>query len=354
MSIKINKGGDLGKYFYSKDDVIYGPIKLDELLQRVDENTLVFYNGIDWTKASELPELKKFIHDTPKPPVIPVEEILYDAPKSSNKTFLYSIIIVLIILGIIYQINKKNTNSVEITTDTASTAIDTTALIANPVTVPVDAYTTILSVRQLDKEQLDNLTLSDLIIYQNDILARHGYIFESENELSHYKSFNWYNPVNNYLAATSDFSEIEKYNYDGIQLRLNDFSSEIRTLVTNYFQSISDKTFDATNFFAEKVEYFITKKNTTPWEINDEMKSHYSEFVDSKFTFTQDFEVTYHESISGINYVSFKGFFEAFRTSKNKKQECVVTIKLGLNKNNKIVYYKEDKIENLKFIDINQ
>ena len=61
MSIKINKGGDLGKYFYSKDDVIYGPIKLDELLQRVDENTLVFYNGIDWTKASELPELKKFI-----------------------------------------------------------------------------------------------------------------------------------------------------------------------------------------------------------------------------------------------------------------------------------------------------
>ena len=42
MSIKINKGGDLGKYFYSKDDVIYGPIKLDELLQRVDENTLVF------------------------------------------------------------------------------------------------------------------------------------------------------------------------------------------------------------------------------------------------------------------------------------------------------------------------
>jgi hypothetical protein len=252
MSIKINKGGDLGKYFYSKDDVIYGPIKLDELLQRVDENTLVFYDGIDWTKASELPELKKFIHETPKPPVIPVEEIVYDAPKSSNKTLIYSIIIVLIILGIIYLINKKNTNSVEITTDTASTAIDTTTLIANPVTVPVDAYTTILSVRELDKEQLDNLTLSDLIIYQNDILARHGYIFESENELTHYKSYNWYNPVNNYLAATSDFSEIEKYNYDGIQLRLNDFSSEIRSLVTNYFQSISDKTFDATNFFFAK------------------------------------------------------------------------------------------------------
>ncbi len=353
MSIKINKGGELGKYFYSKDDVIYGPIKLDELLQRVDENTLVFYNGIDWTKANELPELKKFIHDTPRPPVIPVEEILYDAPKSSNKAFLYLIIIALIILGVIYLISKKNTNPVEITADSVSNAIDTTSLIASPVAAPVDAYTTILSVRKIGKEQLDNLTLSDLIIYQNDILARHGYIFESEKELTHYKSFNWYNPVNNYLAATSDFSEIEKYNYDGIQLRLNEFSSEIRNIVTSYFQSISDQTFDATNFFAEKVDYFITKKNTTPWEINDEMKSHYSEFVDSKFTFTQDFEITYHESINGVNYISFKGFFEAFRTSKNKKQECVVTIKLGLNKSNKIVYYKEEKIENLKFIDIN-
>lgn len=45
MAIKINKGGDLGKYFYIKNDVTYGPIKLDELLLRVDEDTLVFYDG---------------------------------------------------------------------------------------------------------------------------------------------------------------------------------------------------------------------------------------------------------------------------------------------------------------------
>ncbi len=354
MSIKINKGGELGKYFYSKDDVIYGPIKLDELLQRVDENTLVFYNGIDWTKANELPELKKFIHDTPRPPVIPVEEILYDAPKSSNKAFLYLIIIALIILGVIYLISKKNTNPVEITADSVSNAIDTTSLIASPVAAPVDAYTTILSVRKIGKEQLDNLTLSDLIIYQNDILARHGYIFESQSEIDHYKANNWYNPVNNYLAATSSFSDIEKYNFNAIQEKLNVFSTEIRTIVTSYFQSISDKSFNATNFFAEKVDYFITKKNVTPWDINEEMKSHYNEFVDSKFTFAEDFEITYHESIAGTNYVSFKGFFEAFRASKNKKQECLVTIKIGLNRNNKIVYYKEEKIENLKFTEVAQ
>jgi S-adenosylmethionine:tRNA ribosyltransferase-isomerase len=62
----------------------------------------------------------------------------------------------------------------------------------------------------------------------------------------------------------------------------------------------------------------------------------------------EDFEITYHESLAGTNYVSFKGFFEAFRASKNKKQECIVTIKIGLNRNNKIVFYKEEKIETIK------
>lgn len=354
MAIKINKGGDLGKYFYIKNDVTYGPIKLDELLLRVDEDTLVFYDGIDWTPASEIPELKKFVRTKGESVKHVVPENTAESPKAKSNNVLIWFFLIIVTIGAFYLINKNNAGTtVAPTIDTTAYMIDTA--VAEPI-VPeaVDAYTSILSVKQLDNNQVENLLLSDLITYQNDILARHGYIFESQSEIDHYKANDWYNPVNNYLAATSSFSDIEKYNFNAIQEKLNVFSTEIRTIVTNYFQSISDKSFNATNFFAEKVDYFITKKNVTPWDINEEMRIHYNEFVDSKFTFAEDFEITYHESISGTNYVSFKGFFEAFRASKNKKQECIVTIKLGLNRNNKIVYFKEEKIENLKFIEVTQ
>ena len=354
MAIRLNKGGDLGKYFYINDNITYGPIKLDELLKRVDEDTLVFYEGIDWTPASDIPELKKFVRSKNDYVNHATSENAVEPPKAKNNGALIWSFLIIIAIAAFYLINKNNSGPIVTPiADTAAYLPDTT--MSEPEVIePVDAYTSILSVKQLDKNQVDNLLLSDLITYQNDILARHGYIFESQSEIDHYKSFTWYSPVNNYLAATSDFSDIEKYNFNAIQEKLNVFSTEIRTIIVNYFQSISDKTFDATNFFAEKVDYFITKKNMTPWQINDEMKRHYEEFADSKFTFAQDFEITYHESVGGVNFISFKGFFEAFRVSKNKQQECVVTIKLGLNRNNKIVFYKEEKIEDLKFTDLPQ
>ncbi len=360
MAIKINKGGDLGKYFYAKNDVTYGPIKLDELLQRVDEDTLVFYDGIDWTPASEIPELKKFVHKTSGPvkQVAPVNQVgtenTVEAPKAKSNAALIWVLLILGAVAAFYFINKNNSSTTVVPTVDTAAYLPDTAFAEPEILEPVDAYTSVLSVSQLTSNQLDNVLLSDLITYQNDILARHGYIFESQSEIDHYKANSWYSPVNNYLSATSSFSDIEKYNFNAIQEKLNVFSTEIRTIVTSYFQSISDKSFDATNFFAEKVDNFITKKNVTPWDINEEMRRHYDEFIDSKFTFAEDFEITYHESAGGINYVSFKGFFEAYRASKNKNQECIVTIKMGLNRNNKIVFYKEEKIENLKFTEVTQ
>ena len=62
MAIRINKGPSLGKYYYSKEDIVYGPIPLEDLLRYIDADTLVYYDGIKWTEAKNLPELKSIIN----------------------------------------------------------------------------------------------------------------------------------------------------------------------------------------------------------------------------------------------------------------------------------------------------
>ena len=60
MALKITKGGKIGKYFYIENAVEYGPVELNELLENISKHTLVYYEGITWTKASEITELKKY------------------------------------------------------------------------------------------------------------------------------------------------------------------------------------------------------------------------------------------------------------------------------------------------------
>jgi len=66
MALNINKGSKLGKYFYQKNGVTYGPITVDELLERVDADTMVYCDGASWSKAKDLPELSKFFKNQQK------------------------------------------------------------------------------------------------------------------------------------------------------------------------------------------------------------------------------------------------------------------------------------------------
>lgn len=47
-------------YYYSSESSTYGPFDLAQLLYKIDSNTLVWREGINWTKACELEELQKF------------------------------------------------------------------------------------------------------------------------------------------------------------------------------------------------------------------------------------------------------------------------------------------------------
>lgn len=49
-----------------------GPFTLSELLEKIDSDTLVYREGIEWTNAKDIDELKKFFK--PKAPVVHLEK----------------------------------------------------------------------------------------------------------------------------------------------------------------------------------------------------------------------------------------------------------------------------------------
>jgi uncharacterized membrane protein YhaH (DUF805 family) len=49
-------------YYYSVDGTVYGPLSLVKLLEKIDADTLVYREGIEWTNATEIDELKKFFN----------------------------------------------------------------------------------------------------------------------------------------------------------------------------------------------------------------------------------------------------------------------------------------------------
>lgn len=385
MAIKLNKGPELGKYYYTKDNVVFGPIPLEELLKYIDSDTLVYYEGIEWTEAKNLPELKKFIYDVQSEELkkirqeeskkireeeskrIKEEESKkiqqskeYDAlfNKKSKKSFWPSVIVILLLALIAYAyLNNKNTNSYE---GVSTAQVDTTSVIEDS-TQPApqitaftmdDVYNNILSSSYIDEKKVNSLLFVELLDYRNELLARHGYIFDDQNVTDDFLKRGWYTPVNNYLIATSQFNEYEKSNFELIENQLIKINQTLTEFILQFYQSISDKTFVASKFFSDKVSQYISKKNITATEIDQEMQSYYNEFLNSKYSFSDPLEINILESGNSMNFISYKFHFEVERVSKQKLQSCDVTVRLGLNSQNKIIHYSEEKIENLVFSDI--
>lgn len=59
--INMENSGEL-LYYYSVDGTVYGPLSLVKLLEKIDADTLVYREGIEWTNATEIEELKKFFN----------------------------------------------------------------------------------------------------------------------------------------------------------------------------------------------------------------------------------------------------------------------------------------------------
>ncbi len=60
MAIDLNKDKNELKYYYSENGATLGPFSLPQLLEKIEADTLVYREGIDWTNAKDVEELRKF------------------------------------------------------------------------------------------------------------------------------------------------------------------------------------------------------------------------------------------------------------------------------------------------------
>lgn len=366
MKFKINKGGELGTYYYQKNDIVYGPVKIDELLENIDGDTLVYKEGNTWAKANENIELKKyFVSSTSQFPnkvvsrkpnaIIPPETepaVASSSPpnvntNSKNRNWVIFLVLFVAVIAIIYLTNNnfRSNNLASITDSVPGVIIDSSKMLLGE----ADVYQA-LSSKYIDQDQLNRISYSDVVNYQNELLARHGYIFEDPNIRNYFVNKPWYTPKNNYLIATSGFSLIEKSNYDLLELKNSEIKNKIIDIIHSYYYEDANQTFDANNYYAARVEKYIKNANVTPTEIN-ELNRKSEDFINPKFQFNEPLELKYEKGSDGVDYFYFKVFFGVFRPSKQKFQSCYINFKWGLNDNFKIVSNQELSYDNLKFTD---
>jgi hypothetical protein len=89
MAIDIQKKNLETLYYYSDDGNTIGPLTLSQLLVKINEHTLVYRDGIEWTNAKDIPEIGKFFrqHKNIQPQYqqasapLHLEEVGYQTPK---------------------------------------------------------------------------------------------------------------------------------------------------------------------------------------------------------------------------------------------------------------------------------
>ena len=110
MAIDLDKDKDKDelKYYYSENGSTLGPFSLSQLLEKIEADTLVYREGINWTNAMDVEELKKFFNlKAGKSVDEPIDKAL--GTKKPNRLVILVALIVLGALGTaLWVIFNKN------------------------------------------------------------------------------------------------------------------------------------------------------------------------------------------------------------------------------------------------------
>ncbi|MCA6437548.1 MAG: hypothetical protein IM600_15335 [Bacteroidetes bacterium] len=122
---------------------------------------------------------------------------------------------------------------------------------------------------------------------------------------------------------------------------------EAYDFIISYFNSLTEKGYNADRFFADEVSTFYTKHNLNPTQI-DVTRQLNTEFIDNKHAIDKNsFKLI--PSSDGITYWQFWADYVCYRPSKKKFQSCRVLMEFGINSGRKITSIKEIEIQNLKY-----
>lgn len=125
------------------------------------------------------------------------------------------------------QVYTRPTLSPASTTQTSSEAVVTPAPAITPVptetasTAPTEGVIfTDSATRRLTENEIRSLRDNQLIYARYEILARNGYVFNTEKYLEYYRQFSWYHENPDFKFG--DLDEIESYNYELIRAIMNE------------------------------------------------------------------------------------------------------------------------------------
>ena len=293
MALNLNKGGKLGKYFYIRDNVEYGPFEISDLLESIDKDTLVYFKGMNWTKASEVKELKKYF-TTEQRVVEKIIERTHVEPAAESRSYFLPILILLTVLAVsftffVYQ-KMENTNF------------------------------------EFEQDKLEQKRISDSIAFVNAKLKAQMQQ-DSINAI--------YNSKIDSLKSLED--EVSFLQNQEILVEK----------IENYYSAISNNSFDAYNYFSDTVDHFINFQNTTPEEINSMFNSN-RDYSDENVLLDKS-SFIFIRQINNIYYFNYTINYRCFRKKRNKTQTCDVDIEIGFDENSKIKSYRELNIRNLIF-----
>jgi phage shock protein PspC (stress-responsive transcriptional regulator) len=84
MAINLDKSEAEKKYYYSDNGNTLGPFSITQILDKINGDTLVYRDGIDWTAAKNLTEFSKFFPKEKIVEKVVVKEKIVEVGKSSS------------------------------------------------------------------------------------------------------------------------------------------------------------------------------------------------------------------------------------------------------------------------------
>jgi len=295
MAFNFNKGGKLGKYFYLDEGGIdYGPFEISDLLKLITKDTLVYYKGINWTKASEIAELKSYFPVERKGAIKTVEKSRTVIPTKKKNYTLSILFVVFLFVGITaFYFYQETKNSKEYEEELAS---------------------------------LQQIRIADSLASVNAKL-----VLELQND-----------SINDAYKAKLD--SLNSYEKRLLFLQNEEFLTQ---KIQDFYFDIANNNFDANNYFSDSVDQFINLTGTTPYEINEGFAGD-RDYTNEQFLF--DFNTfKFDRELNNVFYFTYTIHYSCFRIKRNKTQNCDVDVEVGFDENFQIKSYKELKIRNLNF-----
>jgi hypothetical protein len=112
MAIDLNKDKNELKYYYSDNGATLGPFTLTQLLQKIEADTLVYREGIDWTNAENIEELNEYFQKETVDIINSVKSSNQEdkSPQKSKYRFVIPLLIILVFAGVVFAafFNKNN------------------------------------------------------------------------------------------------------------------------------------------------------------------------------------------------------------------------------------------------------